>query len=80
MWRGMCAVDAKLRDQVNQLVDAYRGRCLWFLKVDYYPATREEMLRTLDYVSRYGDLEAFRQAGGLHQWLSPDSNATSAGS
>ena len=27
---------------VDILVDDYRTRCLWFLRADYYPATREE--------------------------------------
>jgi hypothetical protein len=31
------------------------------------------VLRTLDYIRRYGDREAFQKAGELYQWLSPDS-------
>jgi hypothetical protein len=36
------------------------------------------VLRTLDYIRRHGDREAFRKAGELYQWLSPDSNKPSA--
>ena len=58
-----------LQQQVKVLVDKYRSRCLWFLRTDYYPATHEEILRVLDYIKRYGDREAFREAGALSQWL-----------
>jgi hypothetical protein len=70
--------DEDLRRQINQLVDAYRDRCLWFLRADYYPTNREDMLRTLDYIRRYGDREAFRRAGELYQCLSQDSSRPSA--
>ena len=76
--RPMKAVDDDLRHQVHELVDAYRDRCLWFLRTDYYPADRDDMLRALDYIRRYGDREAFRRASELAQWLSPLSNDPSA--
>jgi hypothetical protein len=63
-------IDEDLRRQVNELVDAYRDRCLWFLRVDYYPTDLPAVLRTLDYIRRYGDREAFRKAGTLYQRLS----------
>jgi hypothetical protein len=74
----MNTVDDDLRRQVNQLVDEYRDRCLWFLRADYYPTDLQDILRTLDYIRRYGDREAFRKAGELYQWLSPDSSNPSA--
>jgi len=74
----MNPIDEDLRRQINQLVDTYRDRCLWFLRADYYPTDRQEVLRTLDYIRRYGDREAFRKAGELYQWLSPDSSRPSA--
>lgn len=67
----MSPIDEDLRRQINQLVDAYRDRCLWFLRADYYPTDLQEVLRTLDYIRRYGNREAFRKAGELYQWLSP---------
>lgn len=72
------AIDADLRRQINQLVDEYRDRCLWFLRADYYPTDLPEVLCTLGYIRRYGDREAFRKAGELYQWLSPDSSKPSA--
>ncbi|OHB67905.1 MAG: hypothetical protein A2Y76_11290 [Planctomycetes bacterium RBG_13_60_9] len=74
----MDLIEEDLWRQVNQLVDEYRDRCLWFLRTDYYPTDRQEVLRTLDYIRRYGDREAFRKAGELYQWLSPDSGRPSA--
>ncbi len=76
----MDRITEDVRRQVNALVDAYRDRCLWFLRADYYPTDREDVLRTLDYIRRYGDREAFRKAGELYQWLSQDSSKPSAAS
>jgi hypothetical protein len=67
-------------EALKRLVDDYRGRCLWFVREGYYPETREEVLRVLDAIQRYGDVEAFRRAGELRRWVSPPSSATSAGS
>ena len=63
-----------LQEEVNALIDQYRARCLWFLREDYYPVDREDTLRVLDYIKRYGDLEAFRRASTLAEWLSPHSS------
>jgi hypothetical protein len=65
---------------VDALIDEYRARCLWFLRPDYYPTTTEERLRLLGYIERHGDLQAYRRASPLRQWLSRRSNAISAGS
>jgi hypothetical protein len=68
------AVLPALRD----LVDEYRDRCLWFLRRDYYPATRDEALRVLEAIQRHGTVEAFRRAAEIQSWLSPPSSVTSA--
>jgi hypothetical protein len=65
--------------QVRTLVDRYRARCLWFLEADYYPRTRAEVLRVLEYLERYGDRDAFSAAASIRQWLSPTSSDRSAG-
>jgi hypothetical protein len=65
-------------ERVNCLVDEYRVQCLWFLREDYYPATREEALRALGYIERHGDVEAFRKAGEVRQWLSRGTSEKSA--
>ena len=68
-----------LEDELVALVSAYRTRCLWFLRSDFMPTSIDERLRVLDYIQRYGDLEAFRRASDLRRWLSPTSSAASAG-
>ena len=65
---------------LRELVDAYRSRCLWFLRRDYYPGTVAEARRVLDAIERHGDRDGFRRAARIRQWLSPSSSATSAGS
>ena len=60
---------------VNGLVDEYRARCLWFLRPDYYPSSTAGRLRVLSYIERYGDLEAYRKAAKVRQWLSRPSSA-----
>jgi hypothetical protein len=67
-----------ITEEIRHLVDAYRARCLWFLRSDYYPESEEEILRTLDYIRRYGDTQAFRKAGELEKWLSQNSRKQSA--
>ena len=66
--------------EVRRVVDEYRSRCLWFLREDYYPRSSEEILRVLRQIERCGDREAFRRVAAIRQWLSPSSNARSAGS
>lgn len=43
---------------VDDLVERYRDRCLWFLRPDYLPTTRQARLRALDSIQRHGDREA----------------------
>jgi len=65
---------------LRELMDEYRGRCLWFLRRDYYPAPTEEAQQVLDAIQRHGDRDGFRRAARIRQWLSPASSATSAAS
>jgi len=73
----MVAVPRTLDEAFNALVDDYRTRCLWFLRADYYPVTREERLRVLDYVQRHGDRDAHVRTANLRQWLPQISSADS---
>ncbi len=65
---------------VNNLVDEYRSRCLWFLRPDYYPADTAQRLRVLEQIQKYGDRAAFQKAGELKRWFSRASSAGSANS
>jgi hypothetical protein len=76
----MDALPPEVGTALRELVDEYRGRCLWFLRRDYYPATVAEARRVLDAIERHGDRDGFRRAARIRQWLSPPSSATSVGS
>jgi hypothetical protein len=76
----MVAVTQTFDEAFTALVDDYRIRCLWFLRANYYPSTREGRLRVLDYVQRYGDRDAHIRAANLRRWLSQISSTDSAAS
>lgn len=65
---------------LQELVDDYRARCLWFLREDYYPETAPERERVLSLIAEHGDLDAFRRVAEIRAWYLRASNATSAGS
>jgi len=65
------------REAIRELVDEYRGRCLWFLADDYYPESPEEAERVLRYVEQYGDLDGFKRAARIRPWLSLHSSEAS---
>lgn len=66
--------------ELDRLVDDYRSRCLWFLRADYYPRTRDEILRVLRQIDGHGDLAAFQRAADIRRWLSRTSSESSAAS
>jgi hypothetical protein len=72
------AAPRHIADAVRSLVDDYRDRCLWFLRADYYPRELADLSRTLDYIERHGDREAYRRAAEIRRWLSRRSSASSA--
>lgn len=76
--RAVEPVPDHLAEEARRLIDEYRERCLWFLRPDYYPEDRAEILRVLGYVERHGDREGFRRAAEIRQWLSRNSSAPSA--
>ena len=72
--------DMEWQSALRDLMDEYRSRCLWFLRPDYYPEGEEEAEQVLRAIERHGDRAAFQRSARIRQWLSPTSNATSAGS
>lgn len=68
------------RAELHGLVDEYRTRCLWFLRSDLYPETREGALRVLRHIERHGDRAGFRRAARIRRWLSQTSSEPSAAS
>jgi hypothetical protein len=65
---------------VDALVDECRGVALWFLRLDYYPRTDDERRRVLLAIQKHADVEAFKRAARLQEWLSRNSSAASVGS
>lgn len=72
-------LDAVMRE-VRTLVDAYRRSCLWFMRGDYYPLTEAQAVRTLGFIEKYGDREAYQKARRVRLWLLRRSGGTSASS
>jgi hypothetical protein len=70
----------QVRECVWRLVEEHRSRCLWFLREDFRPTSREEALRVLEQIKRHGDRRAFEQASELEAWLSRNTSAASAAS
>lgn len=64
--------------RINRLIEEYRISCLWFMRLDYLPASDAERSRLLEYIERYGDREGFRRARELRRWLSHHSSEPSA--
>lgn len=61
-------------------MDEYRTRCLWFLREDFYPETRDAALRVLRHIERHGDREGFIRAATMRRRLSETSDQASAAS
>jgi hypothetical protein len=66
--------------ELRALVDEQRTRCLWFLRPDFYPESREETVRVLRQIERHGDREAYVRAARMRRWLSQSSSDASAAS
>lgn len=65
-------MESEITQQLMELIGRYRSRCLWFLAEDFVPETRQQAVRVLEYIERYGDREGFVQARRLKQCLSPN--------
>ena len=71
---------ATLVADVDRLIEEHRISCLWFLRPDYRPSTRDERVRALEQIERHGDLDAYRRAATLKRWLLQTSSDASPGS
>jgi hypothetical protein len=65
---------------VDALVDECRSVALWFLRPDYYPQTDDDRRRVLYAIQKHADVEVFKRAARLREWLSRNSSAASVGS
>lgn len=71
--------EATALDEVYQLIDEQRERCLWSLRPDYYPQTVAEAVKVLESIEKYGDRAAFQKAATLKRWFLQHSKENSAG-
>ena len=71
--------DTQMEAAFESLCHDYKTRCLWFLRPDYKPVSNEEKLRLLVYIEKHGDLEAFRRAAPVREWLLLNSKQTFVG-
>ena len=72
--------DNSLFARIDDLAEAHRTECLWFLRRDYLPRTLEERLRVLKYLEQHGDGATFIAARTLRDCLLQRSSETSAAS
>ena len=70
-------MNSKVMRAIEEIVEEYRDRCLWFLKRDFVPRTPEEALRVLDLIERYGDRASFERVQRLRTWLQLPTSAES---
>lgn len=76
----MTEEETDIATRIDRLVDEYRTQCLWFLRRDFYPRTREQQLRVLGYIQRHGDRNAYSKASEARRWLSQKSSEAPVGS
>ena len=70
-------MNSKVMAEIEELVEEYRDRCLWFLRRDFVPRNAEDALRVLDLIERYGDRAGFLRTQRLRQWLQLPTSAKS---
>jgi hypothetical protein len=73
-------IPADVQRELDQLVETYRSRCLWFLRADFRPRTRTEALEVLRSIEAHGDRAAFQRVAEIRRWLSLPSSESSASS
>jgi hypothetical protein len=73
-------VPESIQRELDELVEDYRIRCLWFLRPDFRPRTSAEILSVLRHIENHGDRAAFRRVAAIRRWLSRHSSESSASS
>ena len=71
-------MDDDFAKRLNLLMTKYRDICLWFMRTDFMPSSRAEILNILRYIEKRGDMDAFIEARRLREWLLQSSNVTFA--
>jgi hypothetical protein len=73
-------VPEAIQREIDELVEGYRSRCLWFLRPDFRPRTNAEILSVLGHIEAHGDRAAFQRVAAIRQWFSRHSSERSANS
>jgi hypothetical protein len=68
--------EEELNEEIRDLVQQCRARCLWFAPEDYQPQTHVQRLRALEQIQKHGDQKAFVRARELQNWLLRASSGT----
>ena len=61
-------------EEFQSLMRDYRTMCLWFAPENCCPHNDVQLEQILTSFERYGDLAAYKRAGRIRKWLSPDFN------
>ena len=61
-------------DEYQSVVKDYRDVCLWFANGVERPSNEVQLEQVLSSIETYGDMNAFKRAGRIRQWLSPHFN------
>ena len=63
--------------ELRSLIDDYRGMCLWNFAEDFMPKDEQQVLFAVEALENYGDMNAYRKAGRIREWLSQASKQKS---
>ena len=55
--------------ELKSVVEDYRSMCFWNFAEDFMPKDRRQVFLALDTLERYGNMDAYRRAGEIRQWL-----------
>jgi hypothetical protein len=63
--------------EYRSVVEDCRATCLWSMGDALHPRSERQLAQVLEAVEKNGDLAAYRRAGEIRKWLSPDSRRRS---
>ena len=55
--------------ELKSAVEDYRSMCFWNFPEDFMTKNRRQVFLALDNLERYGNMDAYRRAGEIRQWL-----------
>ena len=55
--------------ELKSVIEDYLSMCFWNFTEDFMPKNRRQVFLALDPLERYGNMDAYRRAGEIRQWL-----------